>query len=122
MVPKRGKGALLGLVICGTGVLFSGCHGGGSTSGSGGSPGNSATLNWTAPTTQADGSTPLAELSGYRVHYGTASRRYTVDVDVGNVTTCVVSNLVSGTYYFAVTAYNSGGESDYSVEGSKTIP
>jgi hypothetical protein len=62
------------------------------------------------------------DLGGYRVHYGTASQSYTSHVDVGNLTSITLSTLNSGTYYFAVTAYNSGGdESDYSNEVSATI-
>ncbi len=121
---KRHKSAYLGWGVLGLlFALLAGCGGGGggNTPAGGRSTGNSATLRWAASTTQADGSTPLTELNGYRVHYGSASQQYTHTIDVGNVTTYVVSDLSPGTYYFAVTAYNSGGESDFSVEGSKTI-
>jgi uncharacterized protein YjdB len=81
-----------------------------------------ATLAWNAPTTHVDG-TPLTDLAGYKIYYGTASGSYTTVIDVGNVTTSVVGNLTSGTYYFAVTAYDVyGSESGYSNEGSKVIP
>jgi hypothetical protein len=58
------------------------------------------------------------DLAGYIVYYGTASRDYDYDVDVGEETSCTISNLYSGvTYYFAVTAYDiDGNESDYSPE------
>ena len=58
------------------------------------------------------------DLAGYIVYYGTASRDYDYDVDVGDETSCTISNLYSGTtYYFAVTAYDiDGNESDYSAE------
>lgn len=81
-----------------------------------------ATLSWTAPTTNADG-TPLMDLSGYKVYYGTASGVYGAPVDVGNVTTHQVTGLTGGlTYYLAVTAYDtSGNESVYSAEVSKTV-
>jgi fibronectin type 3 domain-containing protein len=81
-----------------------------------------ATLSWNAPTTNADG-TPLTDLAGYKVYYGTASRTYSQNIDVGNVTTYAVNNLTDGaTYYFAVTAYDtSSNESAYSNEASKTI-
>lgn len=61
---------------------------------------------------------------GYRVHYGTVSGSYTSHVDVGNVTSCVISELLEGlTYYFAATAYDSdGNESDYSSAVNYTVP
>jgi hypothetical protein len=81
-----------------------------------------ATLSWDAPTTNADG-TPLTDLAGYKVYYGTASGIYSQNKDVGNVTTYTVTNLTDGlTYYFAVTAYDTSmNESGYSNEVSKTI-
>ena len=73
-----------------------------------------ATLRW-APNTESD-------LAGYKVYYGTESRNYTNVIDVGNVTTYKITNLQAGTYYFAVTAYDtSGNESAYSEEVSKTF-
>ena len=63
---------------------------------------------------------PNAEvgLAGYKVHYGISSENYNTTIDVGNQTTYNISELVSsGTYYFAVTAYDiSGNESVYSNE------
>lgn len=58
------------------------------------------------------------DLAGYRVHYGTASRDYGQWQDVGLVTEHTVT-LPSdvGTYFFAVTAYDTAGnESGYSAE------
>ncbi|MEW6001249.1 MAG: choice-of-anchor D domain-containing protein [Nitrospirota bacterium] len=79
------------------------------------------TLSWDPPATNTDGS-PLTDLEGYKVYYGTSSGNYSQGIDVGNVTTYTVSNLNDGTYYFAVTAHDtSGNESDYSNEVSKTI-
>jgi fibronectin type 3 domain-containing protein len=82
----------------------------------------SATLSWDAPTLNADGS-PLTDLAGYKIYYGTSSRSYSVVlISMGTATSYVVSNLANGTYYFAVTAINnSGGESDFSNEVIKTI-
>ena len=82
----------------------------------------SATLTWDPPTTNADG-TPLTDLSGYKLYYGTASRSYAQNVNVGNVTTYTVNNLTDGiTYYFAVTAYDTANnESSYSNEVSKAM-
>jgi hypothetical protein len=63
-------------------------------------------------------------VTGYRVHYGTAPGNYTSHVDVGNVTSCVISGLSEGvTYYFAATAYDSSDdESDYSAAVNYTPP
>lgn len=56
-------------------------------------------------------------VTGYNVYYGTASRSYSQQVNVGLVTNTAVSNIVAGTtYYFAVTAYNTEAESDFSDE------
>ena len=61
-------------------------------------------------------------VAGYKVYYGTASRTYGTPIDVGNQTTYTVTGLIPGTFYFAVTAYNSARtESGFSNEVSKTI-
>jgi hypothetical protein len=82
-----------------------------------------ATLAWSAPATNAD-STPLTDLAGYKVYYGTASAQYGTPVDVGPASTYQINTLAEGvTYYFSVTAYNTaGGESGFSSEVSKAIP
>jgi hypothetical protein len=56
----------------------------------------------------------------YTVYYGTTSRGYDFDVDVGKNTSCTISGLdLNETYFFAVTASdNVGNESDYSIEVS----
>jgi hypothetical protein len=77
-------------------------------------------LAWDAPTTNTDGS-PLTDLAGYKIYYGTSSGNYTTIIDVGNVTTYFINNLVLGTYYFTVTTYNTSGvESAYANEIIKT--
>lgn len=70
------------------------------------------TLAWD-PNTEPD-------LAGYRVYYGTESREYADSIDVGNITTYQLDNLLDGvTYFIAVTAYDtSGNESDLSHEVS----
>jgi hypothetical protein len=82
-----------------------------------------ATLSWTAPTENTDGST-LANLAGYRIRYGTSATllSQTIVVDNASVTTFVVEDLAPATWYFAVTAVSSAGaESNYSNVGNKQI-
>ena len=81
------------------------------------------TLAWASPANNID-TTPLTDLAGYRVYYGTASQSYTTIRDVGLVTTATVPNLPSGsTCFFAVTAYDTAGnESDFSTEMVWTGP
>ena len=83
----------------------------------------SATLSWTPPTTNSDGS-PLVGLAGFRIVYGQVSRQYSqvLDIPSAAVTSAMVESLATGTWYFAVKAYTSAGvESDLSNEASKTI-
>ncbi len=82
-----------------------------------------ATLSWLPPTTRTDGS-PLVNLAGYRIHYGTAPTAFPNRIQLANagLTTYVVENLPPGTWYFSATAYDANGaESDYSSVVSKTI-
>ena len=83
----------------------------------------SATLSWVAPTAHTDGS-PLSNLAGYTVFYGRMSGIYDYQIDIRNpgILTYVVENLVSGDWYFAMTAYDSQGiESDRSNEVLREI-
>jgi hypothetical protein len=83
----------------------------------------SATLSWLPPTENVDGS-PLSDLAGYRVRYGTVPGNYTQQVDVLNpgLTALVVDELSQATWYFVITAINSAGaESDHSSEVAKTV-
>jgi hypothetical protein len=44
------------------------------------------------------------------LRYGTSSKNYSVTIDVGNVTTYTISNLIPRKrYYFVVTAYDAKG-------------
>src|SRR3972149_11528611 len=81
-----------------------------------------AILSWDPPATNADGS-PLTDLSGYRIYYGTSPGVYGTAIDVGNVITSTVPNLADGSlYYFVVTAYDlSENESQFSNEVNKII-
>lgn len=83
----------------------------------------SATLSWTAPTQNDDGSV-LTDLAGYKIYYGTATGSYqnTVRIDNPGLVTYVVDNLTPDTYYFVSTAFNSNGvESVFSNEAVKTV-
>lgn len=63
------------------------------------------------------------DLAGYYVYYGQHSRAYSNSTKLGTQTTYTVTGLPPGTYYFAVTAFNTAGqESAYSNEVSTTIP
>ncbi len=68
------------------------------------------TLTWQPPTENTNG-TALTNLAGYYIDYGTQSETYTTTIQIANpgLTSYVVENLAPGTYYFAVTAYNSDG-------------
>lgn len=65
-----------------------------------------ATLSWTKPTANVDGS-PLTDLAGYRIYYGTSAAAMNHVIQVSNPATqdYEISNLPMGTWYFAVAAY-----------------
>ena len=82
-----------------------------------------ATVNWTPPLDNTDGSV-ITNLAGYKIYYGTTSTNLNQTAQITNVglTSYILSNLASGTWYFAVTAYDSGGgESALSNIATKTI-
>ena len=74
-----------------------------------------ATLNW-----NANGE---SDLGGYYLHYGTQSGNYSQVVNVGNVTTHLLTSLTDGiSYYFSVRAYDlSENVSPYSAEVSMVV-
>jgi len=82
-----------------------------------------ATVNWTAPTTNTNG-TPLTNLAGFKVLYGTSSTTLDRSQSVNNASarSVVVPSLGAATWYFAVRAVNSNQvESDNSAIAQKTI-
>jgi hypothetical protein len=81
-------------------------------------PPGTAVLSWDAPTKGIDG-TPITNLAGYHVYYGTSVEAMDQLVDVpGAANTSVsIGNLGSGTYYFSVAAYTTAG-----IEGLKAMP
>jgi hypothetical protein len=71
----------------------------------------SAVLTWMPPTQNVDGS-PLTDLAGFRVYWGSADSGYTnsVSLNTAGQTSYVIENLVpGGTYSFAVSALNARG-------------
>src|SRR5690606_34531458 len=85
--------------------------------------GGAAELSWEAPTENEDG-TPLTDLAGYKIYWGTQPDEYTNSVTIDNpaVLTYVLENLVPATYYFVATAFNAeGSESEPSEMASVTI-
>lgn len=70
----------------------------------------SASLSWTAPTRNTDGS-PLTNLSGYRLHYGTVATDLVQTVQLASPTTTsyTITNLTDGTWHFGVRALASDG-------------
>ena len=81
------------------------------------------TLSWLAPQDRTDGS-PLQNLAGFRVYYGTQPDALAEVIHVVNpgATSVVVENLTPGTWYFAMTAVDAQGlESARSSVVSKSI-
>jgi hypothetical protein len=97
----------------GTGTGSGGTTGTGSgTTGTGSNPPSTgtATLDWTPPTENADGSV-LTNLAGYTVYYGTSPTNLSQSVKITNpgLTAYTMTNLQPGTWYFAVTSYSASG-------------
>jgi hypothetical protein len=75
------------------------------------------TLETAQTVTLAWDANPVADnVTGYKVHFGTATGSYTTHVDVSNVTQWTTPVLQPATYFFVVTAYNATAESDFSAE------
>jgi hypothetical protein len=70
-----------------------------------------ATITWVAPTENTDG-TPITDLSGFHIYYGTNPSELNMQASVpgGTSTSYVIAGLGQDTYYFAVVAYTSAGE------------
>ena len=131
---KRNLRAILTFSVAGFASILSSCSGGGgdgapaaatptalSPCAGGGASTVSGTVNlsWNQVT--------AANLSGYRVYYGTTPASYFQQagrgLDAGNITNYAATGLNKGArYYFAVTAYDaSGSESIYSNEVCKDV-
>jgi cell division septation protein DedD len=68
------------------------------------------TVDWMPPTENTDGSV-LTNLAGYEIYYGTDPNNLTKSVKVTNagLTAYTMSDLASGTWYFAIAALSSTG-------------
>jgi hypothetical protein len=113
----------------GTGPLTSTTSFGLSCSGDGGNALQSVSvevldkwLRWQAPTQNVDG-TPITDLAGYVVYWGTQSGSYTGNHRIDDpAVTEWEADIAPGDYYFALTAFDAAGnESDYSNEVRKRI-
>jgi hypothetical protein len=83
----------------------------------------SATILWTPPTQNADGSS-LNDLAGYLVEYGTDASALSESVRLTNpgLSSYMLSDLLPGKWYFAVKSFNrAGAESAISNLANKTI-
>jgi len=83
----------------------------------------SALLSWLPPTQNTDGS-PLTNLAGYKVYWGTSPGVYvnSVTLKQGGLASYLVESLTPNSYYFAITAMTTAGtESQYSNVATKTI-
>ena len=109
--------------------LLSGCIDPGRDPASGTSTGplsdgsGTATLSWDAPTSNNNG-TPLTDLAGYRIYYGSSREdlNHTVQIRTIGLQTYVIEDLGPGTWYFAVRAVAANGtESTLSDIATKTI-
>lgn len=83
----------------------------------------SATLSWNPPTQKTDGS-PLTNLAGYRVYWGTSQGNLANSVRIDNpgLASYMIEQLTPATWYFATSAFDSSGmESALSNIASKTI-
>ncbi len=111
------KNIFISITILFIALCLSGCGAGSSAEPSGsdvGAGAGMATLSWTPPAENTDGS-PLNDLLGYRIYYGYASDEVVnllLDSDdVGaNLSEYTIEGLVTGTtYYFGMTAVNNDG-------------
>lgn len=132
-IPRIQASSLMAVLLLAV-AGCSGSTGGSDGSSSGGSDGGggstppptvtgSATLSWRAPTLNEDGS-PLTNLAGYRVRYGTNAGALSSVRDIPNpgTTTVTIQGLTAGTWYFTLHSYtNVGVESTPTAPVSKTI-
>jgi hypothetical protein len=68
----------------------------------------SVTISWDPPTMNTNG-TPLTNLAGYKIYYGTSPTSLTQSVQVTNpgLASYVIENLSPATWYFSLVSYTS---------------
>ena len=84
----------------------------------------SATLTWGKPADNTNG-TPLTNLAGYVLRYGTNLSALTSQLSVAspNTTSVEINNLSPGTWYFEIASVNASNvEGPFSSAASKAIP
>ena len=113
--------------LIGTGCVTQASYFPDSSSGGGGSNsvGGLVSISWVAPTSRVDNSTlSLSEIAGYRVYRGTDPDNLVLlkDTTDPSITNLNITETQPGTYYYAVTTYDTNGlESNYSEVVSKTV-
>ena len=111
VMPRHTARRLIGACAL---LLMAACSG---VSGSSDVPGVAASVSgalvvtWTAPKKNSDG-TPLTDLSGYTIYYGTQPGAYTnsLTVDDPTATYAIIRGLQPGVHYFvAISSNNAAG-------------
>ena len=109
MTRNGARSSVACVLISATVLVMDGC---GSSSGQNeaASPPGSASVTWSVPTHNTDGSV-LTDLSGYRIFDGTSPSMMIRSVDVAGASTTngTIAGLAPGNYYFAVAAINNAG-------------
>jgi len=120
--PTMRTGTTIALLLMSC-LIQAGC---GNTGPAGGDDPQAPRLTWDAPASDTDGS-PLTDLAGYRVYYGTEPGTYSGSLTVEQTTflpLAVLSAAVPspGRYFVAVSAFDAdGNESAFSNEISKDL-
>jgi hypothetical protein len=99
--------------LCGLPLVAacSGSSGSDNQAGAAASAGGTLVVSWRAPTRNTDG-TPLTDLTGYTIYYGTRPGVFTktLSVDDPSATHAVIRGLQPGVHYFvAISANNAKG-------------
>jgi hypothetical protein len=80
--------------------------------------------DWLPPTQNTDDS-PLTDLAGYKLYWGTSPGTFPNSIFLGGpgLASYLVENLTPNTYFFVITAFNDAGvESGFSNVATITFP